>query len=181
MNAAQHLWEATTRSFNGAGVASTFANLQHHSSAMPARLSMAQAKSKRIVVRIMPSDEAIMADMHRICLLGLKWENHRSAVGLYEYLDGVLSWYSKWKRRGLVQRVARRAAVLTSPKMLRDAHPTAVVIAITTTADRRTKSRWVRALRYAWRTRGHYPNLHGCLIANGGISGCASLYAAARR
>jgi hypothetical protein len=53
-----------------------------------------------------------------------------------------------------------------------------VIIDTTSTADNKTKSRWTRALRYAWRERGHWTDLQTFLKQNGGPAGCAERFAA---
>ena len=57
-------------------------------------------------------------------------------------------------------------------------HPIRVIIDATSTADIKTKSRWSRALRYAWRERKTWTNLTSFLRENGGPAGCAEQFAA---
>jgi hypothetical protein len=56
-------------------------------------------------------------------------------------------------------------------------HPIRVIIDATSTADNKTKSRWTRALRYAWRERRAWTELNGFLQENGGPAGCAERFA----
>jgi hypothetical protein len=74
----------------------------------------------------------------------------------------------------------RAVARLTKLANLQDRigrHPIRTLIDATSKADRRSKSRWTQALRYAWRERGKWSSLTRCLNANGGIAGCASKWA----
>ena len=57
-------------------------------------------------------------------------------------------------------------------------HPIRVIIDATSTADIKTKSRWTRALRYAWRERKAWTDLKSFLRENGGPAGCAEQFAA---
>jgi hypothetical protein len=45
------------------------------------------------------------------------------------------------------------------------------------TADNKTKSPWIRALRYAWRERREWRCLKAFLQKNGGPAGCAARFA----
>lgn len=51
------------------------------------------------------------------------------------------------------------------------------IIDATSNADRKTKSRWTRALRYAWSERRRCKTFKKCLRCNGGIAGCAQKWA----
>src|SRR5437870_13445436 len=57
-------------------------------------------------------------------------------------------------------------------------HPIRVIIDATSTADNKTKSRWTRALRYAWHERKAWMDLTSFLHENGGPAGCAEQFAA---
>lgn len=68
-------------------------------------------------------------------------------------------------------------AALAGKKWRPEQHPIRAIIDAVSTADRRTKSRWTRALRFAWPHRREYDGLEDCLDANGGIAGSASKWA----
>jgi hypothetical protein len=57
-------------------------------------------------------------------------------------------------------------------------HPIRVIIDATSAADNKTKSRWTRALRYAWRKRKAWEDLKSFLRENSGPAGCAEQFAA---
>lgn len=59
-------------------------------------------------------------------------------------------------------------------------HPVRTLIDATSRADRRSKSHWKQALRYAWRKRDTWSSVGKCLRANGGISESASKWAEMR-
>jgi hypothetical protein len=58
------------------------------------------------------------------------------------------------------------------------AHPIKIIIDVTSTGDIKTRSRWSRALRYAWRERKTWRDLRTFLRENGGPAGCAKQFAA---
>jgi hypothetical protein len=66
---------------------------------------------------------------------------------------------------------------LTSVSPAQDDTPRLIIDA-TSTADIKTKSRWTRALRYAWRERSAWTDLEAFLRKNGGPAGCATQFAA---
>jgi hypothetical protein len=53
-----------------------------------------------------------------------------------------------------------------------------VIIDATSTADIKTRSRWTRALKYAWHQRKASKDLRTFLRENGGPAGCADQFAA---
>ncbi len=56
----------------------------------------------------------------------------------------------------------------------------ATPVTATSTADRRSKSRWTQAFRFTWRERSKWKDLTKCLRANGGVAGCAQKFADAQ-
>jgi hypothetical protein len=61
------------------------------------------------------------------------------------------------------------------------ANPIRVIIDATSTADNKTKSRWTRAVCYAWRKRRAWSDLTRFLWENGGHAGCAQQFAAIKK
>jgi len=55
-------------------------------------------------------------------------------------------------------------------------NPIRIIIDETCDADRKTKSKWTQALRYAWRYRSKWEKLADFFRRRGGIAGCASLF-----
>jgi hypothetical protein len=88
--------------------------------------------------------------------------------------------FRRWRKQDFEEQAARRVLALTGIAARRRRHTMRAIIDATSDADRKTKSRWVRALRYAWSERRCYRRLRQCLEANGGIAGCARNWAERR-
>jgi hypothetical protein len=102
----------------------------------------------------------------------------RSRFAFYEYLAGVFELYVQLRRKNQARQAARRIANLVGLHKQKGAHPIRVIIEVTSTADLKTRSRWTRALRYAWRERKSWTDLKIFLRENGGPAGCAERFAA---
>jgi hypothetical protein len=57
-------------------------------------------------------------------------------------------------------------------------HQIRMIIDATSRADNKTKSRWTRALRYAWHERREWKRLATFFEEHGGPTGCAARFAA---
>jgi hypothetical protein len=115
--------------------------------------------------------------MHALQALERRWRKTGSKRALVRYLAAVFDLYSGWKRAGVLPMAVARIAKLAALHDRTGRHPMRLIIEATSKADRRSKSRWTQALRYAWRERVRWPTLLRCLEANGGIAGCASKWA----
>ena len=114
---------------------------------------------------------------------------HRSDIrpgkrrfGLYRYLRDVYELYLELRSRRSARRATRRIAKLFKLSIQRKSHPIRILIeASAGPEDNRAKSRWPQALRYAlgWRQPGN--KLRWTLETNGGISGCARMYAVTKK
>jgi hypothetical protein len=102
----------------------------------------------------------------------------RSRFAFYDYLAAVFELYVQLRRRNQAKLSARRIAKLFGLRNHKRTHPIRVIIDATSTADLKTKSRWSRALRYAWRERKTWADLGSFLRENGGPAGCADQFAA---
>jgi hypothetical protein len=60
-------------------------------------------------------------------------------------------------------------------------HPIRVILDASSTADIKIRSRWTRALKYAWRERKTWTDLISFLRENGRPAGCARQFAAIRK
>jgi hypothetical protein len=101
----------------------------------------------------------------------------RSRFAFYEYLAAVLELYGRLRRRNQAKPLARRIAKLFGLRKQNRTHPIRSIIDATSTADNKTKSRWSRALQYAWLERKTWTDLGSFLRGNGGPAGCAAQFA----
>jgi hypothetical protein len=102
----------------------------------------------------------------------------RSRFAFYDYLAGVFELYVQLRRRNQAKPAAQRIAKLLRLRKQDRTHPIRVIIDATSTADIKTKSRWTRALKYAWRERKTWKDFASFLRENGGPAGCAAQFAA---
>jgi hypothetical protein len=102
----------------------------------------------------------------------------RNRFDFYDYLAAVFELYVQLRRRSQAKPSARRIAKLFGLRMQDRSHPIRVIIDATSTADLKTRSRWTRALKYAWRERSACSDLAAFLRENGGPAGCARQFAA---
>jgi hypothetical protein len=102
----------------------------------------------------------------------------RSRFAFYDYLAAVIELYVQLRRTKQAKKAAARIAKLFGLRSQRRTHPIRVIIDATSTAEKKTKSRWSRALRYAWHKRRAWCNLTIFLHENGGPAGCAEQFAA---
>jgi hypothetical protein len=108
--------------------------------------------------------------------------HRRGRFGFYRYLRAVYSWYADLRTTKGSANKARDEIIKLHKlsKKLRQIHPINVMIAATSNDDKRTQSRWARALRYAWRCRRlrqqHRMTLKEFFQKNGGPAGCAAKY-----
>ena len=102
----------------------------------------------------------------------------RSRFAFYEYLAAVFELYVRLRRRNQAKPSAQRIAKLLGLRTGKRVHPIRVIIDATSTADIKTRSRWTRALKYAWHERKASKDLRTFLRENGGPAGCADQFAA---
>ena len=105
----------------------------------------------------------------------------RSRFAFYDYLAAVFELYVQLRRRSQAKPSARRIAKLFGLRKQDRTHPIRVIIDATSTADIKTRSRWSRALRYAWQERKIWRDLRAFLRENGGPAGCARQFSAIRK
>jgi hypothetical protein len=102
----------------------------------------------------------------------------RNRFAFYDYLAAVLEHFVQLRRTKQAKKAAARIAKLFGLRNQKRTHPIRVIIDATSTAVLKTKSRWTRALRYAWHERKTWTNLGSFLRENGGPAGCAARFAA---
>jgi hypothetical protein len=102
----------------------------------------------------------------------------RQRFKFYHYLGAVYAFYAFLRRRNEAKKTARRIVRLFSLCNRTDAHPIRVIIDATSDAGMKAKSRWARALQFAWHERKRSPKLQEVLLKYGGPAGCAEQFAA---
>jgi hypothetical protein len=102
----------------------------------------------------------------------------RSRFAFYDYLTVVFELYVQLRRTKHAKKSATHIARLFGLRNQRRTHPIRVIIDATSSADLKTRSRWTRALRYAWRERRAWRDLESFLSENGGPAGCTEKFAA---
>jgi hypothetical protein len=137
------------------------------------------------MVEIRPSDQqSLLARLPRtiarIKARERKWATTGRRRALNRFLQLVFDSYCTWHKADVQRLAAKQMIALAGKRWRPKQHPVRTIIEAVSGADRRTKSRWSRALRYAWLYRRDYDGLKDCLGANGGIAGCASKWAELR-
>ncbi len=102
----------------------------------------------------------------------------RKRFEFYCYLAAVYQLYIDLRRDNATQHLARRIAKLFNVATHRDIHLIRLIIDASSQSDARNKSRWTRALRFAWVERRRWSDLETFLQRNGGPAGCAGQFAA---
>ncbi len=123
------------------------------------------------------SVEELRASITMLMKQDRRWRKAGSKRALYQYLKTVFDLYAGWKQAGGVRTAANRFSRLAGLNIQYDRHPIRTIIEATSSADRKSKSRWTQALRFAWRERSKWQDLTECLRANGSIAGCADKWA----
>ena len=126
----------------------------------------------------MKSDQQLQETIDELRELERKCFASRSRFAFYDYLAAVFELYVQLRRRNQAKAWARRIAKLTGVRKQNRTHPIRVLIDATSTADLKTRSRWNRALKYAWRERRTWKDLGSFLRENGGPAGCADQFTA---
>jgi hypothetical protein len=125
------------------------------------------------------SSAALRQDLHRVRNVWLKCQASRNRNAIYRYLNAVYGLVAWWTAEGLEIDRARRALCLMrlDPASCRD--PFAAVILCTadpTKADKRTRSKWSRVLRYAAVYKSDSEPLGRFIRRKGGINACAARF-----
>jgi hypothetical protein len=125
------------------------------------------------------SSAALRQDLHRVHSVWLKCQARRNRSAIYRYLNaayGLLAW---WAAEGREIDRARRALCLMRLDPLSCRDPFAAVILCTadpTKADKRTRSKWSRVLRYAAVYKTDSEPLEKFIKRKGGINECAARF-----
>jgi hypothetical protein len=127
------------------------------------------------------SDQQLRKTIDDLRELERKCFASRRRFAFYFYLAAVFELYVQLRRRNQAKPSARRIAKLSGVRKQNRTHPIRTIIDATSTADNKTRSRWSRALRYAWRERKTWTDLDAFLRENGGPAGCARQFSAIRK
>src|SRR5258707_3988466 len=77
------------------------------------------------------------------------------------YLVAAYNLHRRLRRRKAAKKAACRIAALYNLSLRKDVHPMRAIIDASSDADRKTRSRWMRALQYAWRERHTWEDFRG--------------------
>jgi hypothetical protein len=124
------------------------------------------------------SDRQLRQTVHDLRALERKCFASRSRFAFYGYLAAVFELHVQLRLTKQAKKAARLIAKWFGLRNQKRTHPVRVIIDATSTADLKTKSRWSRALRYAWRERKTWTDFTSFLRENGGPAGCAKQFAA---
>jgi hypothetical protein len=127
------------------------------------------------------SDQQLRKTIEDLRELERKCFAARNRFVFYDYLAAVFELYVQLRRTQQAKSWARRIAKLFGLRNQKCSHCIRVIIDATSTADLKTRSRWSRALRYAWRQRKTWKELGSFLRENGGPAGCARQFAVTRK
>jgi hypothetical protein len=124
------------------------------------------------------SDQQLRKTIEDVRGLERKCFASRSRFAFYDYLAAVFELYVRLRRTKQAKKAASCIAKLFGLRKSNRTHPIRAILDATSTADIKTKSRWTRALRYAWHERKTWKDLGSFLRENGGPAGCADQFAA---
>jgi hypothetical protein len=102
----------------------------------------------------------------------------RGRFEFYRYLAAVYRFFAELKRNSEIRNAVRRIAKLFNVGTRGDIHAIRVIIDASSQTTKKAKSRYTRALRFAWCRRRRWTDLESFLRENGGPAGCASQFAA---
>jgi hypothetical protein len=104
----------------------------------------------------------------------------RRRYAIYEYLETVYNLYALLRQFRRARGVTNDIRGDTEPRAKFRKHPIRIIIDATCEADRKIKSRWTLALRYAWRCRSKWSKLPEFFAKREGIAGCARKFTQVR-
>jgi hypothetical protein len=121
---------------------------------------------------VRPDIESELAEIRR-AFRSYRSTNSRKAV--YIYLSKVFELVSRWRRLDCALKNARAALRLQANAPLMKSEPFAIIIFCTSdpeVVDAKTRSKWSRALRYAWKTKPSGVRLIDYIRSKGGLNEC---------
>jgi hypothetical protein len=116
----------------------------------------------------------LAAELKPVTVAWITYQANRDRNAVYGYLEAVFAVVAKWTRLGCTESRTVQALRSLGLKCSKNVEPFAAVIACTANVDRKTKSKWSRALRQAARLKDKGESLSAFIKRHGGINGCAS-------
>jgi hypothetical protein len=125
------------------------------------------------------SSEALRQDLQRVRSIWDECQSSRDRNAIYAYLSAVYSLVAVWAAEGREIHRARRALRLQRLEVSHREDPFGAVIRCTADpakADKRTRSKWSRAMRYAAAYKPDSEPLDHFIRRKGGINACAARF-----
>jgi hypothetical protein len=125
------------------------------------------------------SREALRQDLTRVRVAWEEAQSSRNRDAIYGYLTAVYALVTWWAAEGQVVVRSRRALRLHRLEVSDREDPFAAVIRCTADpakADKRTRSKWSRVLRYAAAYKRNSDRLDRFIKSKGGINACAARF-----
>jgi len=141
-----------------------------------ARISHPRLSSKEVIPY---STEALRQDLDRLRRIWDDCQANRDRNAIYGYLSAVYGLVSWWTAEGREVDRGRRALRLQRLKVSDREDPFAAIIRCTADrakADKRTRSKWSRVMRYAVAYKPDSEALDQFIRRKGGINACADRF-----
>jgi hypothetical protein len=125
------------------------------------------------------SSEALRQDLQRVRDVWAECQATRDRNAIYAYLTAVYGLVAWWTAEGLEVDRARRALRLGRMEVSDREDPFAAIIRSTADpakADKRTRSKWSRVMRYAAVYKSDFEPLEQFIRRKGGINACAARF-----
>jgi hypothetical protein len=121
-------------------------------------------------------NSAVLSGLERLKLLEMESLKSNKRFAEYVYLAAAYDWFYVLKSGGKLELTCSVLAKHFDHKWSVSAHPLKLVLGITSGADCKVRSRWLRALQFADRKREDWfgkVSLAKFMHDNGGLAGCA--------
>jgi hypothetical protein len=130
------------------------------------------------------TDQALKQDLMRVRNAWEESQASRERDAIYTYLNSVFNLVAWWTAENRALERARKALRLRNIFPSDHDEPFAAIIRCTSDpikVDKRTRSKWSRALRYALENKSHSEPLEKFIKRKGAINECATRFARYRR
>jgi hypothetical protein len=148
---------------------------------MPSYFWLAASRLKEPVQDDVPyTTQALKQDLLRLRNAWEECQANRARNAIYSYLTAVFDLVAWWTAEGHALERAHKALRLQRICPFAGEEPFAAVIRCTADpakVDKRTRSKWSRALRYAMKYKCHSEPLDQFIKRKDGINACASRFA----